>query len=105
MLVQRVYTDRYDMDTKAGENRDRRWALRVAESEDAMVRAASGAEETSLTNFIRAAAVSEARRVLADRTHFELEQPDWEQFIELLDRPAQVPPGLRELFSRPSVFE
>jgi uncharacterized protein (DUF1778 family) len=69
------------------------------------VRAASDAAETSITSFVRHAAVSEARRILADRTHFELEQPDWGQFIELLDRPAQVPPGLRKLFSEASVFE
>jgi hypothetical protein len=34
-----------------------------------------------------------------------LEQPDWERFMKLLDRPAQVPAGLRRLFSKPSVFE
>jgi uncharacterized protein (DUF1778 family) len=90
---------------KTGETRDRRWALRVARSEDALVRAASDAAETSVTSFVRLAAVSEARRILADRTRFELEQPDWEQFIELLDRPPQVPAGLRKLFSEPSVFE
>jgi len=93
------------MSTKAGETRDRRWDLRVAESEDALVRAASNHEETSFTSFVRLAAVSEARRVLADRTHFELGQSDWEQFMDLLDRPAQVPPGLRKLFSKSSVFE
>lgn len=90
---------------KTGETRDRRWDLRVAESEDALVRAASRSSETSFTSFIRFAAVSEARRVLADRTHFELEQPDWDRFTELLDRPAKVPPGLRKLFSKPSVFK
>jgi uncharacterized protein (DUF1778 family) len=90
---------------KTGETRDRRWALRVAESEDDLVRAASSHAETSFTSFVRLAAVSEARRVLADRTRFELERPDWDQFMELLDRPAHVPPGLRKLFSKPSVFE
>lgn len=105
-MVQRLYsvTDRMSS-SKTGETRDRRWAMRVAESEDALVRAASSAEETSLTNFVRAAAILEARRVLADRTHFKLDQPDWDQFMELLDRPAQVSPGLRKLFSKPSVFE
>jgi hypothetical protein len=38
-------------------------------------------------------------------THIELDQPDWEWFMELLDRPAQVSPGLRKLFSKVSVFE
>lgn len=91
--------------TKTGETRDRRWDLRVAESEDSLVRAASSLAETSFTSFVRFAAVSEARRILADRTHFQAAQPDWDQFIELLDRPAQVPPGLKRLFSKSSVFE
>jgi uncharacterized protein (DUF1778 family) len=90
---------------KTGETRDHRWALRVASSEDALVRAASDAAETSFTNFVRVAAVSEARRILAERTRFELEQPDWERFTEILDRPARVPDGLRRLFSQPSAFE
>jgi uncharacterized protein (DUF1778 family) len=89
----------------AKETRDRRWDLRVAESEDAMVRAASEQADTSFTNFIRGAAVSEARRVMADRTRFELEEPSWREFMDLLDRPPQLPGGLRELFSKPSVFE
>lgn len=87
------------------ENRDRRWDLRVAESEDAAVRAASDLADTSFTGFIRVAAVSEARRILADRTKFELAPGDWQQFMELLDRPPEVPDGLRDLFSKPSVFE
>ena len=87
------------------ENRDRRWDLRVAESEDELVRAASDAAETSFTGFVRLAAVSEARRVLADRTTFELEAESWTEFMELLDRPARVPEGLRDLFAKPSVFE
>lgn len=101
--VQSVYTAQ-TMEPRPNETRDQRWALRVAESEDDLVRAASEADETSLTNFVRAAAVSEARRVLADRTRFELPLSDWEQFLALLDRPAQVPQGLEKLFAKPSVF-
>lgn len=88
-----------------GETRDRRWDLRVAKSEDALVRAASDLAETSYTSFVRFAAVSEARRILADRTQFELGDRDWKQFMEILDRPAQTPDGLRKLFLKPSVFE
>lgn len=90
---------------KAKGVRDRRWNFRVAESEDALVRAASDLTDTSFTSFVRWAAVSEARRVLADRTRFELEQNEWQEFNELLDRPPQVPAGLRELFSKPGVLE
>lgn len=93
------------MTTKSKDTRDHRWNFRVAESEDALVRAASEWADTSFTSFVRIAALSEARRVLADRTRFELDEPDWQRFTELLDRPARVPAGLRELYSKPSVFE
>ena len=93
------------MSVKSRDTRDLRWNFRVAESEDALVRAASDSAETSFTGFVRRAAVAEARRVLADRTRFELDQGDWQAFNELLDRPPRVPAGLRELYSKPSVFE
>lgn len=104
MPGQRLYNVR-TLTAKAKETRDRRWDLRVAESEDALVRAASEQADTSFTGFIRGAAVSEARRILADRTRFELEESDWRAVMELLDRPPRVPDGLGDLFSKPSVFE
>ncbi len=91
--------------TKIEKTRDRRWNLRVEDSEDALVRAASDLSETKFSSFVRAAAVSEARRILADRTRFSLDSSEWEQFTQLLDRPPQIPDGLRDLFSKPSVFE
>jgi uncharacterized protein (DUF1778 family) len=87
------------------DTRDHRWNFRVAESEDALVRAASEWADTNFTSFVRRAAVSEARRVLADRTRFELGQADWRELNALLDRPPRVPAGLRTLFSKPGVFE
>lgn len=91
--------------TKAGETRDLRWNVRVEESEDALVRAASDLSDTKFSSFVRVAAVAEARRILADRTQFPLGGPDWERFTQLLDRPPHVPHGLRKLFSKSSVFE
>lgn len=87
------------------QTRERRWNLRVERDEDEIVRAASDAAGTSYSNFVREAAVTEAERVLADRTRFVLDEEQWRQMNELLDRPPTVPPGLRDLFSRPSVFE
>jgi uncharacterized protein (DUF1778 family) len=91
--------------SKAGETRDLRWNLRVEDSEDALVRAASEATETNYSNFIRSAAVSEAQRVLADRLQFPLAPAQWEEFNELLERPPRIPDGLHRLYSKPSVFE
>lgn len=70
-----------------------------------MVRAASDIAETSYSNFVRGAAVSEARRILADRSQFKLDPDKWQEFNALLDRPPRIPAGLRDLFSKPSVFE
>lgn len=91
--------------SSTGETRDLRWNLRVEDSEDALVRTASKAADTSYSDFIRSAAVSEAERVLADRTEFPLGPAQWKKFTQLLDRPPRVPNGLRRLYSKPSVFE
>jgi uncharacterized protein (DUF1778 family) len=93
------------MATRTGETRERRWNLRVEDSEDEVVRAASDAAETSYSSFVRGAAVSEARRVLADRTQFRLDPAKWQEFNELLERSPRIPAGLRKLYSKPSVFE
>ena len=93
------------MTARTGETRDRRWNLRVEDSEDSLVRAASDLAETSYSSFVRLAAVSEARRVLADRTQFALEDSAWEEFALLLDRPPRVSDGLRTLYSKRNVFE
>jgi uncharacterized protein (DUF1778 family) len=82
-----------------------RWNLRVDRDEDVVVRRAAAESDRELSDFVRGAALAEAERVLADRTVFTLGEEDWERFVTALERPARVPDGLRELFSRPSVFE
>ncbi len=85
--------------------RERRWNLRVERSEDEVVRAASDLAETSYSSFVRGAAVSEARRVLADRTQFRLDPSQWRELNELLERPPRLPEGLRRLYAEPNVFD
>jgi uncharacterized protein (DUF1778 family) len=85
--------------------RDSRWNLRVAPSDDIVVRRAADLSDRELSEFVRSAAVLEAERVLADRVAFTLDEAQWDRFVEILDRPPRVPAGLKELFSRPSVFE
>jgi len=91
--------------TRTGETRERRWNLRVEATEDEIVREASSVAETSYSSFVRDAAVTEARRVLADRSQFRLEPEQWRELGEMLDRPPRIPDGLRRLFSKPSVFK
>lgn len=81
-----------------------RWDFRVAPETDRLVRQAAATAEQTLTDFVVDAAVIEAERLLADRTHFALEAEQWDRFVELLDRSPQDNPGLERLFSRQSVF-
>ena len=85
--------------------RSKRWNLQVTQAEDALVRDAAELAGDDLTGFVRDAAVQEARRVLADRGLFMLAEDDWRTFSVMLDRPARVPKGLKDLFSKPSVFD
>jgi len=81
-----------------------RWDFRVTSETDRLVRHAAATADRTLTDFVVDAAVVEAERLLADRTHFVLEAEQWNRFVELLDRSPQDNPGLERLFSRPSVF-
>lgn len=87
------------------ETKDSRWNLRVAADDDRAVRRAAALLKRPFTEFVRSAAVKEAEQVLADRTVFYLDEEQWARFTELLERPPRVPEGLRELFSKPSVFQ
>lgn len=82
-----------------------RWEFRVPSAADELVRRAADVSDRTLTDFVVEAAIVEAGRVLADRTHFVLEDEQWARFVELLERPPQDYPGLAKLFSKPTVFE
>lgn len=86
------------------EQLDQRWAFRVAPTADRIVRQAAESAHRTLTEFVVDAALMEAERVLADRTQFVLARAQWDSFVAILDRSPQDNPGLKELFSRPSVF-
>lgn len=85
--------------------KDARWNLRVAPTDDFVVRKAAEESNRELSEFVRTAAVLEAERTMADRAVFTLKDEQWDRLAQILDRPARVPAGLEDLFSRPSVFE
>ena len=85
-------------------NAKERWDFRVAPETDRLVRSAAASAERTLTDFVVDAAVIEAERLLADRTHFVLEAEEWNRFVELLDRSPQENPGFEKLFAKPSVL-
>lgn len=81
-----------------------RWNFLVEAETDRLVRQAAASSQRTLADFVIDAAVVEAQRLLADRTVFALERPQWERFVELLDRSPRDNPGLTKLFSKRNVL-
>ncbi len=77
--------------------------LRIAASDKVLFDAAAAAEGRSVSEFLINHARDAAEHTLADRTLFRLDPQQWEKFEMLLDRPAQVIPGLRDFMAGPSV--
>ncbi|WP_157488689.1 DUF1778 domain-containing protein [Pseudofrankia sp. DC12] len=82
-----------------------RIAVRLAEEQAALIRAAAEAEGTTVTEFTVAAAVARAKDVLADQRLFTLGDEAWAEFLSVLDRPVVSKPRLERLFAEESLFE
>jgi uncharacterized protein (DUF1778 family) len=74
--------------------------LRVAVSDDELLRSAAAAERQTLSDFLLESGRERAERVLADRTRFVLTPAEWRRFSTALDQPARENPALVELFRR-----
>jgi uncharacterized protein (DUF1778 family) len=90
---------------KTTENKTQRWNMRVADDVDAIVRLAAEQTDQALTDFVVQAARVLAEDTLADRRVFRLEETAWDEFVEMLDRPARSVPELGRLLSSGSVFD
>jgi len=82
-----------------------RLAVRLAEEQAALIRAAAEVEGATVTEFTVNAAVARARDVLADQRLFTLADEAWTEFLALLDRPVTTKPRLQGLFAEDSPFE
>jgi uncharacterized protein (DUF1778 family) len=83
--------------------RDRRFQLRATASEESLIKVAAERQGVNVTDFIISAAREKAEEALADQTRFVLNEKQWKQFMEALDRPAQEKPRLKKLFAESHV--
>lgn len=81
----------------------RRINLRASERQEALLKQAAQASDTSLTDFILSTAVAEAEHVLADRRWFVATPQEHEAFLALLDEPLDTT-RLTSLLGQPSPF-
>lgn len=84
--------------------RSRRLELRTTPDERDLIERAVAATGTDLTEFVVVNAVDAARRVLADRGRFELDETAVAAWDAVNARRARDLQGLRRLMERPSPF-
>lgn len=77
--------------------------LRASERQEALLRHAAEASDTSMSEFILGSAVVHAERVLADRRWFVASPDQYDEFVRLLDTPIETP-RLAALFAEESPF-
>src|SRR3954453_9924640 len=82
-----------------------RLGLRLSAAQSAVLRAASEAEGTAVTDFVLRSAMRAAEASLAGRRAFVIDEERWAELSAALDRPPAEVPGLRELLDSPSVFD
>lgn len=84
--------------------RSRRMELRTTPEERDLIDRAVATTGTDLTDFVVTEACDAARRVLADRDRFELDEETLTAWEALNARPAHDLPGVRRLMRRASPF-
>lgn len=84
--------------------RSGRIGLRTTPSQEATLRRAAEVRNTSLTDFILESACLAAEQTLIDQRLFLISGRQAEEFLALLDRPAEDHPGLLDLFARPPAW-
>jgi uncharacterized protein (DUF1778 family) len=85
-------------------SRSSRIEVRATADERTLIDRAVAEEGTDLTTFVLRHTTEAARKVLADRDEFVLDEEQQRAWDAINDRPARDLPGLRALFERPSPF-
>ena len=86
-------------------HRTERMNLRVAPQEKRLIRTAAKEEGMSSNEFMVSSARDRAEEVLEQKREFRLPPGQWKAFVEALDRPVQIKPRLRRLFSEPTSLD
>ncbi len=84
--------------------RSERLEVRTTEDERSLIDRAVAEQGTDLTEFVISNLTVAARRVLADRTEFRLDEEAAEAWDAVNRRRGRDLPGLRRLMERPSPF-
>ena len=60
----------------------------------------------SVSEFLLDAGITAANQTLADRRGFELDEARWQEFLQVLDRPASAPDSrMKALLTEPGILD
>jgi uncharacterized protein (DUF1778 family) len=80
--------------------------VRASASVKQLLQEAAQASHKSVSEFLLDAGITAASQTLADRRRFELDDAQWQQFQELLDRPVSAPDSrINALLTEPGVLD
>ena len=103
--IKRVYGRIPQMRATARKRRTERFNIRLSDREAKLIRLGAKRRGVNVTNFILESACVRAEQEIADARSFEVSSKNWRRFCEALDRPAQLKPRLKKLFSESTVLE
>jgi uncharacterized protein (DUF1778 family) len=80
--------------------------VRASASVKQLLQEAAQASHKSVSEFLLDAGITAANQTLADRRRFELDEAQWQQFQELLDRTVSAPDSrMKALLTEPGVLD
>ena len=80
--------------------------VRASLSVKQLLQEAAQASHKSVSEFLLDAGITAANQTLADRRQFALDESQWQQFQELLDRPVSAPNSrMKALLTEPGVLD
>lgn len=87
------------------DQKDDRINIRVSPEQKSVIYSAAKLSGMTVTDFVVTSVFNAAHHLVADQTHFELAEDEWNEFCKLLERPVQFKKNLARLLTEPSVLE
>jgi uncharacterized protein (DUF1778 family) len=85
--------------------RVKRINIRATNRQERLIRTGAETRGVSVTDFILESACLQAEHVLAEKRFFSVSPKQFQSFLNALDRPARVKPGLARLFSQHPILK
>lgn len=90
---------------KSSTQKGTRFSIRVSAAQKKVIAQAARIKETTMSDFVLEQSLVAAQQVLADQALFTLPKKQWNAFCAALDAPPKSITALRQLLTRPGVFD